>query len=197
MKIGVLAMQGAFLEHLKMLESLGVEGIEVRKSSQLDNIDGLIIPGGESTTIGRLLVKYGLLKPLKKKIADGFPVFGTCAGMIMLSNNVTDGVKGQPLLGGLDVVCGRNAYGRQKDSFEAWIDVPDLGKDPFPGVFIRAPLIKSTGRDVKIIATLGKDVVAVRQGNILAISFHPELTNDDRFHRYFIEMIRSVKKTND
>lgn len=189
LKIGVLAMQGAFIEHVKMLENLGVEAIEVRKPEELESLDGLIIPGGESTTIGKMLVRFDLLEPIRKKGRKGFPIFGTCAGSVLLSREVIGGTKDQPVLGLLDLVSSRNAYGRQIDSFEADLEVPALGDEPFHGVFIRAPVIDSIRNNVQILCKFQDKIVAVREGNILATSFHPELTNDPRFHKYFLEMV--------
>jgi pyridoxal 5'-phosphate synthase pdxT subunit len=193
-KIGVLAMQGAFVEHEKVLKSLGIEVIEVRKPEDLDDLDGLIIPGGESTTIGKMLDRYGLLQPIREKGEAGFPLFGTCAGMILLSKNIEEGMTGQPVLGLLDVVTSRNAFGRQLESFEADIEIPELGNKPFHGIFIRAPLIRKVSEKVKVLGKLKEGIVAVREGNILAAAFHPELTEDARFHEYFIRMIREDRK---
>ena len=185
--MGVLALQGAFAEHLAMLRRLGVVGREVRLPGDLEGLDALILPGGESTTIGKLAVAYGLVEPIRQMIQAGKPVWGTCAGMILLSR---DTGQDQPLLGCMDVVVDRNAFGRQVDSFEISLTVPVLGDQPFQSVFIRAPRIRSTGPGVQVLATLpdGK-IVAARQGNMLVTAFHPELTNDDRWHRYFLSMI--------
>ena len=193
MKIGILALQGAFLEHQQMLEKLGVSTVQVRLAAQLDDLDGLIIPGGESTTIGKLAVDFEILDDL---IAFGktHAVWGTCAGAIFLSKDIH---RDQPLLGLMDISIERNAFGRQVDSFETDLAVPVFAKNgsepaPFPAVFIRAPLIKTVGEGVAVLAALpGEQIVAARQGFWLATSFHPELTNDDRFHRYFMEMISS------
>jgi 5'-phosphate synthase pdxT subunit len=185
MKIGVLALQGAFIEHVQILRSLGVDAVEVRKPEQLRDLDGLIIPGGESTTFGKLAVAYGLIEPIRAMCNAGKPVWGTCAGMIFLAKDV--GGK-QPLLGVMDVQVQRNAFGRQVESFEVDLDIPALGKEPFHAIFIRAPLIASVGKGVEVLAKLEDGtIVAARQGNLLATSFHPELTNDTRFHRYFLE----------
>ena len=185
MKIGVLALQGAFIEHIKALRSLDVEAVEVRKPEQLRNLDGLIIPGGESTTFGKLAVEYGLIEPMRALCDAGKPVWGTCAGMIFLAKEVG---RAQPLLGVMDVQVKRNAFGRQVDSFEIDLDIPALEpRAPFHAIFIRAPLIASVGNDVEVLAKLDDGtIVAARQGNLLATSFHPELTNDTRFHRYFL-----------
>jgi 5'-phosphate synthase pdxT subunit len=186
-KIGVLALQGAFIEHEKILRRLGVDAIEVRLPEELEGLDGLIIPGGESTTIGKLAVKWRLLEPIRALAEAGRPVWGACAGMVLLARDVVDGVPGQPLLGLMDIAVARNAFGRQVDSFEADLDVPALGEPPFHAVFIRAPLIERVGEGVEVLARLEDGtVVAARQGNLLATAFHPELTEDDRFHRYFL-----------
>ena len=187
MKIGVLAVQGAFIEHEQMLRRIGVEPVEVRLPAHLEGIDGLIIPGGESTTIGRMIEKWGLLEPIRDMARSGFPIWGTCAGMILMAKEVVDGVPGQPLLALMDVTVRRNAFGRQVDSFETDLEVPVLGGPPFRAVFIRAPLIERVGEGVEVLAQLEDGtVVAVRQGNLLATAFHPELTEDVRFHRYFV-----------
>ena len=189
MKIGVLALQGAFIEHIKVLRSLNVEAIEVRKPEQLRDLDGLIIPGGESTTFGKLAVEYGLIEPIRAMCEAGKPVWGTCAGMIFLAK---DAGRAQPLIGVMDVHVERNAFGRQVDSFEVDLDVPALEpRAPFHAVFIRAPLIDSVGKGVEVLAKLEDGtIVAARQGNLLATSFHPELTRDARFHRYFLEHVK-------
>jgi 5'-phosphate synthase pdxT subunit len=192
MKIGVLALQGSFAEHQAMLRRLGAEVSQVRLPAQLDGLDGLIIPGGESTTIGKLAVTFGLMDPLRR-FADHHPVWGTCAGAILLSR---DARRHQPLLGVMDITIERNAFGRQVDSFEADLHIPVLAEPerPFHAVFIRAPLIETTGKGVEVIARLSEgkrsQIVAAQQGNLLATSFHPELTNDDRFHRYFLSLVR-------
>ncbi len=186
MKIGVLALQGAFIEHEKMLDQLGAETVEVRLPGQLDGLDGLIIPGGESTTIGKLATDFGLMAPLRQFVTAR-PTWGTCAGLIFLANDVGSA---QPLLGLMDLRVARNAFGRQVDSFETDLEVPALGERPFPAVFIRAPAIEAVGPGVEVLARLGNGrVVAARQGHLLATAFHPELTGDDRFHRLFLEMV--------
>jgi len=195
MKVGVLAMQGAFIEHVHMLRRLGVEAVEVRLPEQLEELDGLILPGGESTTIGRLALAYGLLEPIREMARRGKPIWGTCAGMILLAKDIG---RDQPLIGVMDVKVLRNAFGRQVDSFEIDLLVPALdaisspqekGK-PFHAVFIRAPLIEEVGKDVDVLARLPEGtIVAAQQGNLLATSFHPELTDDTRFHRYFLNLI--------
>jgi 5'-phosphate synthase pdxT subunit len=189
MRIGVLAMQGAFVEHGKNLDSLGVEPVEVRLPGNLENLDGLIIPGGESTTIGKVAQEWGLLEPLRAFAQSGQPVWGTCAGMILMAKEVMDPKPGQPLLRVMDITVRRNAFGRQIDSFEADLTVPALGDDPFHAIFIRAPLIEHVRDGVEVLAQLDDGtVVAARQGNMLATAFHPELTGDDRFHRYFLSL---------
>ncbi len=188
MKIGVLALQGAFAEHRKMLERLGVEAPEIRLPDELDELDGLIIPGGESTTMGKLAVTYGLLEPIRQKAAAGWPIWGTCAGMIVLAQDI--GGLAQPLIGLMDLTVERNAVGRHANSFETDLDVPELGPGgPFHAIFIRAPRIQRAGPDVHILAKLEDgSVVAARQGSLLATAFHPELTDDPRFHRYFLRL---------
>jgi pyridoxal 5'-phosphate synthase pdxT subunit len=192
-KVGVLALQGSFSEHHDMLHKIGVEVREVRLPEQLANLDGLIIPGGESTTIGMLAVDFGLLDPLRE-FGKKKPVWGTCAGAILLSK---DAHRQQPLLELMDITVDRNAYGRQIASFEIGLDIPALkqisGEEaPFPGVFIRAPLISSVDKDAESLAALPDGrIVAARQGHLLATAFHPELTDDDRVHRYFIHIIES------
>jgi len=186
MKIGVLALQGAFREHVEALRELGVEPVEVRLPEQLEGLDGLIIPGGESTAIGKLAVKYGLQEAIRRYVVAGKPVYGTCAGMIMLSKDVG---MDQPLFGLMDIKVERNAFGRQLDSFETDLDIPALGDKPFPGIFIRAPRIEDVGDGVDVLAKLEDGTpVAAREGNLLVTAFHPELTDDLRFHRYFLAM---------
>jgi len=194
-RVGVLALQGAFIEHEKVLRLLGVETVEVRLPEHVEGLDGLIIPGGESTTIGQVAQRWNLLEPIRALARSGRPLWGTCAGMILMAKGVVDGVPGQPLLGLMDIAIRRNAFGRQVDSFEADLEIPVLGEEPFHAVFIRAPVIERVGKEVEVLARLepalsGAEgdgrVVAVRQGNLLATAFHPELTDDDRFHRYFL-----------
>jgi 5'-phosphate synthase pdxT subunit len=188
MKIGVLALQGDFLEHVQMLETLGVDAVEVRLPEQLKKIDGLIMPGGESTTFAKLAESFGLMEPLRKFCATGKPVWGTCAGMIFLAKDVG---RPQPILGLMDIKVKRNAFGRQVDSFEVDLKIRTLGKEPYHAIFIRAPLIESTGKGVQVLAKLDNGtIVAARQKNLLATSFHPELTDDLRFHKYFLKMKR-------
>lgn len=187
MKIGVLALQGDFIEHEQVLKRLGAETIEVRLPKDLDGLDGLIVPGGESTTIGKLAVQYDLIDPLRELAQSGKPLWGTCAGLIFMSKDVG---RDQPLLKLMDVKVQRNAFGRQVNSFEADLDVKGISNHrPFHAVFIRAPLIESVGADVEVLATVERAIVAARQNNLLATSFHPELSGDDRFHQFFLKMI--------
>ena len=186
MQVGVLAMQGAFIEHEKALVRIGVEPVEVRLPGHLDGLDGLIIPGGESTTIGQLAERWELLEPIRAFVQGGRPLWGTCGGMILMASQVLHETPDQPLLGLMDIVVRRNAFGRQVDSFETDLEIPALGGGPFHAIFIRAPLIERVGQAVEVLARLDDGtVVAARQGNLLVTAFHPELTDDDRFHRYF------------
>lgn len=193
-KCGVLALQGAFIEHVQMLRSLGVEAAEVRLPEQLHGLDGLIIPGGESTTIGKLAVAYKLVEPIRRMAEEGLPIWGTCAGMILLAKNIG---RDQPLIGVMGIVVERNAFGRQLDSYEIDLLIPALDAvstveergRPFRAVFIRAPRIQSMGSRVEEVASLTDGtIVAARQDNLLATAFHPELGDDTRFHRYFLAM---------
>jgi 5'-phosphate synthase pdxT subunit len=188
MKIGVLAIQGEFAEHIVMLRRLGVETAEVRLPAQLNGLDALIIPGGESTTIGKLAEDFGLIEPLRA-FGKFHAIWGTCAGAIFLSK---DARRNQPLLGIMDIRVVRNAFGRQVDSFEADFDLPELGEGgPYHAIFIRAPIIESVEDGVKIIASLPDGrIIAARQGKLLATSFHPELTQDTRFHQYFLSLVK-------
>lgn len=192
-KIGVLALQGAFIEHEKILKTLGVETVQVRLPEHLQNLDGLIIPGGESTTIGKLATEYGLIEPLRE-FAKEKPTWGTCAGLIFLAKDI--GIERQPILALMDVVVDRNAFGRQVDSFETDLDFAGLAEDlPFHAIFIRAPLVRKAGDGVKILAQLNDgSIVAVQQGHLLGTAFHPELTSDHRVHQYFCDMV-STKAT--
>jgi pyridoxal 5'-phosphate synthase pdxT subunit len=191
LKIGVLAAQGAFIEHIHALERLKIETAEVRLRQDLEELDGLIIPGGESTTITKLMLAYNLSDRIKELVAKGMPVMGTCAGMIVLANNLVDG-NGVQSLKVIDITVRRNAFGRQVDSFETDIQIGVLGKNPFHAVFIRAPLIESVGKNVEVLARLeDKTIVAAQQGKILVLSFHPELTDDLRMHRYFVELVKN------
>ncbi|MBL7494756.1 pyridoxal 5'-phosphate synthase glutaminase subunit PdxT [Frankia sp. CNm7] len=189
-RIGVLALQGDVREHVRALAVAGAEPAEVRGPEELAAVDGLVLPGGESTTIGRLLRIFGLLEPLRAAVGDGLPVYGSCAGMILLARDVLDGRPDQPLIGGLDMVVRRNAFGRQVDSFEADLDVVGVDGPPMHAVFIRAPWVEKSGDGVAVLARVGEHPVAVRQGHLLATSFHPELTGDTRMHELFVEMVR-------
>ncbi len=185
MLIGVLALQGAFIEHEKMMRSLGVDTVQVRLPGQLDKLDGLVIPGGESTTMGKLINDFGLFEPVREKALNGMPVLGTCAGMIMMAKEIAG--SSQPRLGLMDISVERNASGRQVDSFEVDIDIPAVGSQPFRAVFIRAPYIIDVGSGVDVLAKFEEKIIFARQGRFLAAAFHPELTDDLRVHRYFLE----------
>lgn len=197
--IGVLSLQGDFREHRAALAATGAQTLEVRRPAEVERVDALIIPGGESSTIDRLTRIFGVRESIKARMAQGMPVFGSCAGMIMLSEHVLDGHRDQQTLGGLDITVRRNAFGRQVDSFECDLDVSGLGERtaygsrPFRAVFIRAPWVERVGPGVEVLATVDYEgdnhVVAVRQGNVLATSFHPEMTSDHRFHRLFVAMV--------
>lgn len=191
MKVGVLALQGAFREHTRILGKLRVETREVRLPSDMEDIDGLVIPGGESTTIQKLMEAYDLTEKIKSFGASGKPIFGTCAGLIVLADRI-DG-KRQKLLNLIDIDVRRNAYGRQLDSRETDVTGEFLGKKPFKAIFIRAPKIEKTGPKVSPLARYKEDVVLARQGNILVCAFHPELTGDTRIHRYFLDIITEKK----
>lgn len=187
-RVGVLALQGAFIEHFYFLKKFDfVEPILVKKKEDLDNVDGLIIPGGESTTIGKLLVRYEMKEYLKEKIKSGFPVFGTCAGLILLSKKIEQNYD-QPLLEVLDIVIKRNAFGSQRESMEIDLEVKGLDK-PFRAVFIRAPVVSKVGNGVEVLSSVDEGPVLVKEGNILGSSFHPELTDDIRIHKMFIDII--------
>ena len=188
-RAGVLGLQGDFREHIDTFQRLGTEAVDVRRPEQLDEIDALVIPGGESTTIGKLALHYGFIPKLKERVAHGMAVWGTCAGAIFIARNVPG--HPHPLAGLMDMTVRRNAFGRQLDSFEADLDVPALGADPFHAVFIRAPLIEAVGDGVEVVSRLADGtIVAARQDNLLATSFHPELTHDGRFHDYFLKLGR-------
>jgi len=192
--IGVLALQGDFEAHLKMLAELGVEGKAVRLPQHLEELDGIIIPGGESTTIGKLMVLYGLHEVLRRKIREGFPVWGTCAGLILLARETDNGLEGQPLLASMHIRVRRNAFGSQRESFETDLSVPVLGEAPFHTFFIRGPVVESAGPEVEVLATLDDGtIVAVREGNLLGTAFHPEVAGDPRFHQYFLRIVQGAK----
>lgn len=203
-RVGVLALQGDVREHLRALTRAGAVAVPVRRAEELSTVDGIVLPGGESTTIGLLATTFGLLEPLQKAVAGGMPAYGSCAGMILLADTVVGGRPEQPTIGGLDVVVRRNAFGRQVDSFEGPVALTGLGE--VPAVFIRAPWVESVGEGVEVLARLGRwvrsrhtgappgeiagSVVAVRQGGLLATAFHPELTGDVRVHELFVSMVR-------
>jgi 5'-phosphate synthase pdxT subunit len=192
-KVGVLALQGDFREHLAVLRGLGADAVPVRRATELPEVDGLVIPGGESSVMDKLARTFGLRDPLREAIAGGLPVYGTCAGLIMLATNILDGIQGQESLGGLDIDVRRNAFGSQTDSFEVDLEVPAIGDPPLHAVFIRAPVVERVGAAATALASLEDGrVVAVEQGNLLGTSFHPEMTRDHRFHEYFLERVRAV-----
>jgi 5'-phosphate synthase pdxT subunit len=191
MKIGVLALQGAVAEHIRLIEKAGGEGIVVKRTEQLDELDGIIIPGGESTTIGKLMRTYHFIEELRSFSEKKKPIFGTCAGLIVIAKEI----EGQPEahLGLMDMKVARNAFGRQRESFETDLVIKDIADD-VRAVFIRAPLINEVGEGVEVLATYQDQIVAARQGHLLAASFHPELTDDERMHAYFINMVREVRQ---
>jgi 5'-phosphate synthase pdxT subunit len=191
MQIGVLALQGAFAAHADCLTTIGVQSVEVRNPEQLGSVDALLMPGGESSTMSQLLESSGLFDPIASRIADGMPVFGTCAGMILLASEILDGRSDQRSFSAIDISVRRNAFGRQVDSFEATIN-SSVGD--FQGVFIRAPRIERVGDEVEVLGSINDEPVLVRQGNVLAASFHPELSNDARLHEYFVSITANRKK---
>jgi 5'-phosphate synthase pdxT subunit len=198
--VGVLALQGDVREHLRILDSLGAVGVSVRRETELAAVDGLVLPGGESTTIWKLAVAFDLLEPLRAAVKEGLPVYGSCAGMILLADRIADGIEGQQTIGGLDVLVRRNAFGGQLDSFETDLEAPELARSvpgqpehPLRAVFIRAPWVEEVGPEVTVLARADDHVVAVRQGPLMATSFHPELTHDDRVHRYFLDVVRASR----
>lgn len=193
--IGVLALQGDVVEHLRALRGCGVRALPVRRPDELDTLDGVVIPGGESTTMTKLAAAFDLLDPLRKRVGAGLPAYGTCAGMILLADRILDGAQDQQTVGGIDMVVRRNAFGRQVDSFEADVAVDGLTGDPFHAVFIRAPWVESVGPEVRVLGAVGPGagpgrIVAVRQGHLLATSFHPELTGDARMHGLFVDIVK-------
>lgn len=199
--VGVLALQGDVREHAAMVERAGARALPIRRVRELSEVDGLVLPGGESTTMSRLLETFELLEPLRERIAGGLPAFGSCAGMILLARQALDGRPDQQQLGGLDVVVRRNAFGRQVDSFEADLDFAGIDGGPVHAVFIRAPWVEKAGDGVEVLASVpempGSEdaaarIVAVRQGTVLATSFHPELTGDERVHRLFVDLVRQA-----
>jgi 5'-phosphate synthase pdxT subunit len=191
--IGVLALQGDVREHARVLTDLGADVELVRRPIELAAVDGLVIPGGESSVIDKLSRAFGMREPIRDAIAGGMPMYGTCAGLILLADRITDGIAGQQTFGGLDVTVQRNAFGSQVDSFETELDVPALGEPPVHAVFIRAPLVLDTGADVETLASLDDGrIVAVRQGSLLGTAFHPEVTGEHRFHSLFLDSVRAV-----
>jgi 5'-phosphate synthase pdxT subunit len=194
--VGVLALQGDVREHVRALAACGADAVPVRRPEELDRVDALVVPGGESTTISKLAVEFGVFDPVAKRIADGMPVYGSCAGMIMLASTVLDGRPDQRSFGAIDMTVRRNAFGRQVDSFEAALDFAD---SPYHAVFIRAPWVETVGPGVEVLGRVTEGlatgrIVAVRQGPVLATAFHPELTGDLRVHRYFVEMVRAASR---
>jgi pyridoxal 5'-phosphate synthase pdxT subunit len=190
--IGVLALQGDVREHLAALGAAGAGALPVRRPEELDRVRGLVIPGGESTTISKLAAAFGLLEPLRERVRSGMPAYGSCAGMIMLADKILDPRSGQETVGGIDMIVRRNAFGRQNESFEASVEVTGVAGGPVPGVFIRAPWVESIGARAESLAEHEGHCVAVRQGRLLATAFHPELTGDHRVHRLFAEMVRDA-----
>jgi len=193
-RVGVLALQGDFREHLAVLDGLGAEAIPVKRPEELASVEGLVIPGGESSVMDKISRMFGLADPLKDAIRSGLPVYGTCAGLIMLADTVLDSIEGQQTLGGFDLVVRRNAFGSQLDSFETDLEVPAIGGAPVHAVFIRAPIVESVGERATALASLPDGrVVAVEQGPLLGTSFHPEMTGDTRFHEYFLDKVAASR----
>ncbi|MEV0092841.1 pyridoxal 5'-phosphate synthase glutaminase subunit PdxT [Streptomyces sp. NPDC050738] len=190
--IGVLALQGDVREHLIALAAADTVARPVRRPEELAEVDGLVIPGGESTTMSKLAVLFGMLGPLRERVRAGMPVYGTCAGLILLADKILDPRSGQETIGGIDMIVRRNAFGRQNESFEAAVAIEAIDGGPVEGVFIRAPWVESVGAEVSVLAEHGGHIVAVRQKNALATSFHPELTGDHRLHQYFADMVRAA-----
>ncbi|WP_329114438.1 pyridoxal 5'-phosphate synthase glutaminase subunit PdxT [Streptomyces sp. NBC_01465] len=190
--IGVLALQGDVREHLTALAAADAVARPVRRPEELAEVDGLVLPGGESTTMSKLAVLFGMLEPLRERVRAGMPVYGTCAGLIMLADKILDPRSGQETIGGIDMIVRRNAFGRQNESFEAAVAIEAIEGGPVEGVFIRAPWVESVGAEVSVLAEHGGHIVAVRQKNALATSFHPELTGDHRLHEYFADMVRAA-----
>jgi 5'-phosphate synthase pdxT subunit len=192
-RVGVLALQGDFREHARVLASLGADVALVRRPEDLERVCGLVIPGGESSVMDKLARSLGLVGPLRRWIADGMPVYGTCAGLIMLADRILDGIDGQETVGGLDVTVRRNAFGSQTVSFETDLSIPALGEEPVHAAFIRGPVVESVGDRANVLASLDDGrVVAVEQGAVIATSFHPELTGERRFHRYFLAKVQAA-----
>ena len=192
-RVGVLALQGDFREHIASLTELGADVVPLRRPEEIETLDGVVIPGGESSVMDKLSRAFGVAEPLADAIRGGLPTYGTCAGMIMLSSRITDGISGQQTLDVLDTTVRRNAFGAQNDSFEIDIPMPDLGEAPVHAVFIRAPVVEQRGDDVHVLGALPDgQVVAVQQGNVIASAFHPEVAGEDRFHRRFLDLVRSA-----
>jgi len=189
--IGVLALQGDVREHLAALAAADAAAVPVRRPEELAGVHGLVIPGGESTTISKLADLFGLAEPLRAAVRDGLPVYGTCAGLIMVADKILDPRSGQETFGGIDMIVRRNAFGRQNESFEAFVDVRGVAGGPVEGVFIRAPWVESVGAGVEVLAEYDGHIVAVRQGRVMATSFHPELTGDHRVHELFVHAVRT------
>lgn len=192
MRIGVLALQGAVAEHIRSITAAGAEGVSIKRVEQLETIDGLIIPGGESTTIGKLMRKYGFIDAIREFSASGKPLFGTCAGLIVLAKEINSGEEAH--LGLMDIKVARNAFGRQRESFETELAVKGI-EEPIRAVFIRAPLILEVGTGVDVLSTYNEEIVTARQGHLLVASYHPELTDDYRLHQYFVEMVKEAALT--
>ncbi|MEU5883948.1 pyridoxal 5'-phosphate synthase glutaminase subunit PdxT [Spirillospora sp. NPDC047279] len=201
-EIGVLALQGDVREHARALEAAGARTLPVRRPEELERVDALVIPGGESTTMWKLARAFDLLEPLRKRVEGGMPAYGSCAGMIMLADRIKDGIEGQETLGGIDMTVRRNAFGRQVDSFEADVRLTGMGDAPYHAVFIRAPWVEAVGDDVEVLGraetgTNAGRIVAVRQGRLMATAFHPELTGDFRVHHYFADLVRRAMEQED
>ena len=195
-RIGVLAFQGDFREHARAVERLGAESRLVRLPGDLEGVDALILPGGESTVMGKLMLAYDVIEPLRRLLAEGIPAWGTCAGMILLSRETDNAMAGQPLLASIDMRTRRNAFGAQRESFETTLDIPALGAEPYHAVFIRGPVVEQVGEGVEVLARIAApepNIVAVRQNFLLATAFHPEVTEDLRFHEYFLGMVQTAR----
>jgi 5'-phosphate synthase pdxT subunit len=195
-RIGILAFQGDFREHARAVERLGAESRLIRLPSDLEGVDALILPGGESTVMGKLMMAYDVIEPLRRLLAEGIPAWGTCAGMILLSRETDNAIAGQPLLASIDMRTRRNAFGAQRESFETMLDIPALGAEPYHAVFIRGPVVEQVGEGVEVLARIAApepNIVAVRQNLLLATAFHPEVTEDLRFHEYFLGMVQKAR----
>ncbi|HEX5156652.1 MAG TPA: pyridoxal 5'-phosphate synthase glutaminase subunit PdxT [Ktedonobacterales bacterium] len=195
-RIGILAFQGDFREHALAVERLGAESRLVRLPRDLEGVDGLILPGGESTVMGKLMIAYDVVEPLRSLLAEGMPAWGTCAGMILLSRATDNALAGQPLLASINMRTRRNAFGAQRESFETMLNVPAIGPEPYHAVFIRGPIVEEVGEGVEVLARIDApepNIVAVRQNRLLATAFHPEMTGDLRFHEYFLGMVRDAR----